>query len=99
MESKNVKRETYRGYISLWETSGQSQREYCALNNINYKTFLYYRKHLSKRPGKLFKEIRLPVAQDASVCLYSIEYPNKCVVRIHEPVGTDFINALTSSCK
>jgi hypothetical protein len=98
MESKEQKRETYRNHIKGWQISGQNQKEYCSLHGINYQTFIYFRKHLSLLTTGSFQEIKLSVPQTPA-CLYSIEFPNKCIVRVHGSVGAEFIAGLVNSCK
>jgi hypothetical protein len=99
MESKEHKRESYRNHIKAWEISGQKQNEYCSLHGLNYQTFVYFRKHWNRTKTDSFKEIKLPVPQTSTACLYSIEFPNKCIVRVHEVVGAEFISGLVNSCK
>jgi hypothetical protein len=99
MESKQQKRESFVSHIRCWEESGQSQKEYCQLNGLNYQTFLYYRKHLKSEISPAFAEIRLPAVKVTDVCLYSIEFPNRSVVRVYQSVEADFLSAIARSCK
>ena len=100
MESKQQKRESFYSHISSWEESGKSQKEYCQLNGLNYQTFLYYRKHPKAEVSQAFTEIKLaPIKNVSDSCFYSIEFPNKCVIRIHQSVEADFLASLARSCK
>jgi len=98
MEKSLVNREQFFKHIQIWESSGQTQKQYCQVNQLGYGTFTYYRKRYKASREKTFLQLKVdkPITEG---CFVSIELPNKSVLKIHQKLEAAFLADIISSCK
>ena len=49
MRTSVAKRQAWLEHVTAWQSSGQTQREYCARRRISYHAFDYWRRFVIKR--------------------------------------------------
>ncbi len=72
------KRRFWEDHINKWKISGVSQVQYCLQNNINIKSFRYWKSRIGS-VGSTPALIELPIYKSAPVCL-SPPPPQLCLV-------------------
>jgi len=87
---KSEKRRFWENHIERWKTSRVSQVEYCRLNNVNIKSFRYWKRRVG-RLGCTPALVELPLVKSAPVYLPGSS-PQFCVVvdRYRVEIGKGF---------
>lgn len=87
---KPEKRRFWEEHLKKWKVSGVSQVEYCRLNDINIKSFRYWKRRVG-RLGCAPALVELPLLKYAPVCP-SPSYPQLCLVvdRYRIEIGKGF---------
>jgi hypothetical protein len=91
----------YQERLSLWKTSGKNKWRFCEEIGISYHSFAYWiRKEKGKVPKNKFHQLIVRKEPERiSSDFFSITFPNKCVLKIHQKVDASFLHQLLNKCK
>lgn len=76
--SRPERRRFWEKHIEKWKASGVSQVQYCRLNDINIKSFHYWKRRIG-RLGCIPTLVEVPLLKSAPVYLSSFS-PQLCLV-------------------
>jgi hypothetical protein len=75
---KPEKRRFWEEHLKKWKVSGVSQVEYCRVNDVNIKSFRYWKRRVVS-PDCASALVEVPLVKYARVCP-SPSYPQLCLV-------------------
>ena len=83
-------------HIRSWQHSNQSQKNYCAENNLSYPKFIYWlhrNREGENLPDQVFIPVKTKPAARTSVADVEITYPNGVRLRV-SPDSFEYISRL-----
>ena len=93
MQSRQQTREHYFAIVTLWQQSGQNQKQFCLQNNIAYHVFHYWFKVYRNQPSASGSFVALnTVAQPQAGIELHLTDGRRLV--FHQPVSADFLKVL-----
>src|ERR1035438_1131375 len=96
---KQLTSRNYKYYLTAWKKSGKSKAQYCKETGIVYHCFIYW---FLKRPLPVEENRFLPVhvkeVQKDSAEIFSLVYPNGCVLKIHRQIDVAIMDQLLRLC-
>ena len=102
MEYQKITTEAnYQERFDLWKSSGKNRWKFCEESGISYDSFTYwFHKMKGVAPKNKFHQVVVSKEPERiSSDFFSITYPNKCVLKIHQKVDASFLHQLLNQCR
>jgi hypothetical protein len=99
-KQKQLTSRNYKYYLTAWKKSGKNKAQYCKETGLDYQCFNYWfrKKSLPVVEANKFLPVYVKEVQNDSAEIFSLVYPNGCVLKIHRQIDVAFMNQLLKLC-
>jgi|ERR1035438_2351318 hypothetical protein len=96
---KQLTSRNYKHYLKSWKESGKSKSQFCKDTGLVYHCFLYwYRKKPLPEEENQFLQVQVKEEENAPSEIFSLVYPNGCVLKIHQQIDVAIMAQLLRLC-